>query len=39
MTTIKRSDFNMSWNKLLDVGGVALSDEVEVVVNIELNKM
>jgi polyisoprenoid-binding protein YceI len=37
-TTIKRSDFNMSWNKVLDVGGLALSDEVEITVNIELNK-
>jgi len=35
---IKRSDFNMSWNKVLDVGGLALSDEVEITVNIELNK-
>lgn len=37
-TTIKRSDFNMSWNKVLDIGGLALSDEVEITVNIELNK-
>jgi polyisoprenoid-binding protein YceI len=37
-TTIKRSDFNISWNKTLDKGGLALSDEVEVTVNIELNK-
>lgn len=37
-TTIKRSDFDMGWNKVLDVGGLALSDEVEITVNIELNK-
>lgn len=35
---IKRSDFNMAWNKTLDKGGLALSDEVEITVNIELNK-
>lgn len=38
VTSIKRSDFNMSWNKTLDKGGYALSDEVEITVNIELNK-
>ncbi|MBL7801149.1 MAG: YceI family protein [Chitinophagales bacterium] len=37
-TIVKRSDFNISWNKVLDTGGFALSDEVQVFVNIELNK-
>lgn len=37
-TVVKRSDFNISWNKVLDTGGFALSDEVQVFVNIELNK-
>jgi polyisoprenoid-binding protein YceI len=37
-TIIKRSDFNISWNKVLDTGGFALSDDVQVFVNIELNK-
>ncbi len=37
-TIVKRSDYNISWNKVLDTGGFALSDEVQVFVNIELNK-
>lgn len=37
-TVVKRSDFNISWNKVLDTGGFALSDDVQVSVNIELNK-
>ena len=37
-TTLKRSDFNLSWNKNLDNGGLVLSDEVAVTVNIELAK-
>jgi polyisoprenoid-binding protein YceI len=37
-TVVKRSDFNISWNKVLDTGGFALSDDVQVFVNIELNK-
>ncbi|MFN8316932.1 MAG: YceI family protein [Chitinophagales bacterium] len=37
-TVVKRSDYNISWNKVLDTGGFALSDDVQVFVNIELNK-
>ena len=37
-TTIMRSDFGLTWNKTLDQGGLALSNEVEVVVNIEITK-
>lgn len=37
-TTVKRSDFGLSWNKTLDAGGLVLSDEVEIVVNVELTK-
>ncbi len=37
-TTIKRTDFGLSWNKTLDAGGLVLSDAVEIVVNIELTK-
>ncbi len=37
-TILKRSDYNISWNKVLDTGGFALSDDVQVFVNIELNK-
>jgi polyisoprenoid-binding protein YceI len=37
-TVINRKDFGVSWNKTLDAGGLALSDEVEIKVNIEINK-
>ena len=37
-TTIIRKDYNLSWNKTLDAGGVALGDEVPVRVNVELTK-
>ena len=37
-TTIKRSDFELTWNKTLDQGGLALSDEVAITVNIEVTK-
>ena len=37
-TTSKRSDFNISWNKTIDKGGLALSDELDITVNLELNK-
>lgn len=32
---IKRSDFGISWNKTLETGGVAVSDEVKLSVDIE----
>ena len=37
-TTINRKDFGVTWNKTLDAGGVALSDEVAISVNVELTK-
>ncbi len=37
-TTIKRSDYDLTWNKTLDQGGLALSDEVAITVNIEVTK-
>lgn len=37
-TTINRKDFGVSWNKTLDAGGLALSDEVSISVNVELTK-
>lgn len=33
---INRQDFGMTWNKALDVGGLALGDEVEIEVKSEL---
>lgn len=32
---IKRSDFGITWNKALETGGVAVSDEVKLSVDIE----
>jgi polyisoprenoid-binding protein YceI len=35
---VKRSDFGITWNKALDKGGLALGDEVDIVIKLELNK-
>ena len=32
---IKRSDFGLTWNKALETGGVAISDEVKLAIDIE----
>jgi polyisoprenoid-binding protein YceI len=37
-TTINRKDYGVSWNKTLDSGGVAVSDEVNLTVNTEITK-
>jgi polyisoprenoid-binding protein YceI len=37
-TTLNRKDFNIVWNKALDNGGMMLSDEVWVSINIEAEK-
>jgi polyisoprenoid-binding protein YceI len=37
-TTINRKDFGMVWNKALDAGSYILGDEVEVQVNLEVDK-
>ncbi|MCB9709061.1 MAG: YceI family protein [Myxococcales bacterium] len=37
-TTIKRSAFGMTWNKSLDKGGVLVGDDVEIQINLELQK-
>lgn len=36
--TINRKDFGLSWNAALEAGGVAVSEEVKLDINIELNK-
>jgi len=33
---INRSDFGLTWNQLLETGGVAVSDEVKVTLDVEL---
>jgi polyisoprenoid-binding protein YceI len=37
-TTVNRMDFDVSWNRTLDAGGLLLSDEVEVEIGLELIK-
>ena len=32
---IKRSEFGLTWNKALETGGVAVSDEVKLVIDVE----
>ena len=32
---IKRKDFGMAWNKTLDFGGIAVGEEVTIVLDIE----
>ncbi len=36
--TINRKDFGLGWNAALESGGVAVSEDVKVDLNIELNK-
>ncbi|MDP1800619.1 MAG: YceI family protein [Bacteroidota bacterium] len=36
--TINRKDFGLSWNAALESGGVAVSEDVKIDLNIELNK-
>jgi polyisoprenoid-binding protein YceI len=38
MTQIKRSDFGLTWNRVIETGGVAVSDEVGIVIDLELVK-
>ena len=35
-TRIKRSDFGLTWNQLLETGGLAVSDEVKIALDIQL---
>jgi len=37
-TTIDRQDYGVSWNRLLDSGGLVLGDTVEVMINLEVVK-
>jgi polyisoprenoid-binding protein YceI len=37
--TINRKDFGLGWNAALEAGGVAVSEEVKIDLNIELNKI
>lgn len=35
---IKRSDFGLSWNQVLEAGGVVVSDDVKIALDVELVK-
>lgn len=37
-TTIKRSEFGMMWNAVLEAGGVLVSDEIRIEIEVELVK-
>jgi polyisoprenoid-binding protein YceI len=38
-TKINRKDFGLTWNKQLEAGGVLVSDEVAIVIDIQLDKV
>lgn len=37
-TKISRKDFGITWNRAIEAGGVAVSDEVSITVDIEMDK-
>ncbi|MBJ6799841.1 YceI family protein [Geomonas propionica] len=37
-TTINRKDFGLTWNKMMEAGGVAVGDEVKISIEVELTK-
>jgi polyisoprenoid-binding protein YceI len=37
-TTLNRKDYGISWNKTLDAGSLILGDEVEISINLQLEK-
>jgi len=37
--TINRQDFNITWNKVIEAGGVVVSDEVKIEIELELAKI
>jgi polyisoprenoid-binding protein YceI len=37
-TKIKRSDFGLTWNQLLETGGLAVSDDVRITLDVQLVK-
>jgi len=37
-TKINRSDFGLTWNRAVETGGVAVSDEVGIIIDLELVK-
>ena len=37
-TTISRKDFGLTWNKMVEGGGVLVSDDVDITINLEMLK-
>ncbi|HSP78492.1 MAG TPA: YceI family protein [Myxococcaceae bacterium] len=37
-TRISRKDFGMTWNKALEAGGVVVGDDVNITIDVEMNK-
>jgi len=37
-TKVNRKDFGLTWNKALEAGGIAVGEEVDVTVDLELNQ-
>lgn len=37
--TINRQEFGVKWNKSLDTGGLVVSDEVEIVLDVQMKKI
>jgi len=37
-TTINRQDFGLKWNQILDAGGVALGDKLEITIDVQAVK-
>jgi polyisoprenoid-binding protein YceI len=37
-TTLNRKDYGITWNRALDAGGVMVSDEVQITINMEAAK-
>jgi len=35
---IKRSDFGLTWNQVLEAGGIAVGDEIKIAIDVELVK-
>jgi polyisoprenoid-binding protein YceI len=35
-TTISRKDFGLTWNRMIESGGVVVSDEVQLTIDVEL---
>lgn len=36
--TINRQEFNVTWNKMLDTGGVLVGDDVKIELNVQMRK-